>query len=137
MPAARKDASMTTPVSNIIAFPLHRAAPTAFAESIISPAVMPPADMPPAVVSPTVVSIADGRSVDQSHEDWLNVSALVRAVIRHARRKGVALTSLPPALRSMLLTECNRGQPACLMLRDWLNGNRPFLPLPGLEEDTL
>ncbi len=132
MLAARKNVPMTTPVSNIIAFPARREAPTAFAESIISPAAIPPA-----VVSPTVVSIADGRSVDQSDEDWLNVSALVRAVIRHARRKGVALTSLPPALRSMLLTECNRGQPACLMLRDWLNGNRPFLPLPGLEEETL
>lgn len=136
MLAARKDVPMNTPVSNIIAFPLHRAAPGAFAESIISPAALPSAAIPPTATSPTVVSITDGRSVDQSDEDWLNVSALVRAVIRHARRKGVALTSLPPALRTMLLTECNRGQPACLMLRDWLNGNRPFLPLPGLEEET-
>ncbi|CZT38068.1 hypothetical protein [Rhizobium sp. 9140] len=124
---------MTTPVSNIIAFPVRRvsagdvaALPLANGVEVSATTSSPPA----------VVSMWNGSAYDATEEEWLNAATLVRAAIRHARRKGVALASLPPALRHMLLQQCDRGQPACLMVRDWLTGNRPFLAIPGIEEEA-
>lgn len=124
---------MTTPVSNIIAFPVRRVSPV---NNAAMPLVASAEEPSVAAYPPTVVSMVNGSDFDPTEEEWLNAATLVRAAIRHARRKGVALASLPPALRFMLLQQCDRGQPACLMVRDWLTGNRPFLAIPGIAEEA-
>ena len=124
---------MTTPVSSIIAFPVRHAALVSDATASIGAVIEAVAAN---ASSPAVVSMLNGSAYDAAEEEWLNAATLVRAAIRHARRKGVALASLPPALRHMLLQQCDRGQPACLMVRDWLTGNRCFLAIPGVEEET-
>ncbi len=53
------------------------------------------------------------------------------AAISFARRKGVALDSLPPQLRVWLLTLCDAGDPTCCMVRDWLAGNRRYCSPPA------
>ncbi len=56
-------------------------------------------------------------------------SAIVaQVVIGFARRKGVAMTSIPQTFRQQLLALCEAGDPTALMLRDWLGGNREFMP---------
>lgn len=56
-------------------------------------------------------------------------SAIVaQVVIGFARRKGVAMTSIPQTFRQQLLALCEAGDPTASMLRDWLGGNREFTP---------
>lgn len=54
---------------------------------------------------------------------------VAQVIIGFARRKGVAMNSVPIMFREQLLTLCAAGDPTGLMLRDWLNGNRQLLPL--------
>lgn len=63
-------------------------------------------------------------------------SAIVaQVVIGFARRKGIAMTSIPQTFRQQLLALCEAGDPTALMLRDWLDGNREFTP-HDIEEDA-
>lgn len=54
------------------------------------------------------------------------VASIVRPAINFARRKGRRLESLPPQLRAWLLELCMLGDPTCLVVRDWLDGNPRF-----------
>lgn len=55
------------------------------------------------------------------------VASIVRPAIGFARRKGRRLESLPPQLRAWLLELCALGDPTCLVVRDWLDGNPAFV----------
>lgn len=55
-----------------------------------------------------------------------------QVVIGFARRKGIAMTSIPKIFREQLFTLCAAGDPTALMLRDWLEGNRKLLAVDGM-----
>ncbi|WP_063473433.1 hypothetical protein [Rhizobium anhuiense] len=57
---------------------------------------------------------------------------VAQVVIGFARRKGIAMTSVPKIFREQLLTLCAAGDPTALMLRDWLKGNRKLLTIDGM-----
>ncbi len=102
---------MTPSTSNIIPFPIHRGP-----KAVVPPA---PERLPELAI---VASVA--RTGLNADEHAAHVAAVVRASIGFARRKGVRLDSLPPQLRSWLLDLCEKGDPTCRMVRDWLIGNR-------------
>ena len=54
------------------------------------------------------------------------VASIVRSTIGFARRKGRRIESLPPQLRGWLFELCELGDPTCLVVRDWLDGNPSF-----------
>ncbi len=54
------------------------------------------------------------------------IASIVRPAINFARRKGRRLESLPPQLRVWLLELCVLGDPTCLVVRNWLDGNPAF-----------
>lgn len=57
---------------------------------------------------------------------------VAQVVIGFARRKGIAMSSIPKIFREQLFTLCAAGDPTALMLRDWLEGNRKLLAIDGL-----
>ncbi|MCZ7468155.1 hypothetical protein M0412_08790 [Agrobacterium sp. O3.4] len=57
---------------------------------------------------------------------------VAQVVIGFARRKGIAMTSVPKIFREQLLTLCAVSDPTALMLRDWLEGNRKLLGVIGM-----
>ncbi len=59
---------------------------------------------------------------------------VAKIVIGFAKRKGIAMTSIPKLFREQLLTLCASGDPAALMLQDWLEGNRKLLAIDGMHE---
>jgi hypothetical protein len=59
---------------------------------------------------------------------------VAQVVIGFARRKGLALSSIPKVFREQLLALCAAGDPTALMLRDWLEGNRKLLTKNGVPE---
>ncbi|MFK4771978.1 hypothetical protein [Rhizobium sp. ZW T2_16] len=54
------------------------------------------------------------------------IVSIIRPAIGFARRKGTGLDSLPAQLRAWLLELCDIGDPTCMVIRDWLNGNPRF-----------
>lgn len=74
-----------------------------------------------------------GRSICRAALDKLTaeeradyIASIVRPAIGFARRKGRRLESLPPQLRAWLLELCSLGDPTCLVVRHWLDGNPAF-----------
>ncbi|HCD85754.1 MAG TPA: hypothetical protein DEQ45_18340 [Agrobacterium sp.] len=59
---------------------------------------------------------------------------VAQVVIGFARRKGVAMSSIPKVFREQLLALCAAGDPTALMLRDWLEGNRQLLAINGMPD---
>ncbi|QAA99758.1 hypothetical protein DC439_18515 [Agrobacterium tumefaciens] len=57
---------------------------------------------------------------------------VAQVVIGFARRKGIAMASIPKIFREQLFTLCAAGDPTALMLRDWLEGNRKLLAVDGM-----
>lgn len=57
---------------------------------------------------------------------------VAQVVIGFARRKGIAMASIPKIFREQLLTLCASGDPTALMLRDCLEGNRKLLAVDGM-----
>ncbi|MCM2477766.1 hypothetical protein HGO38_30430 [Rhizobium sp. CG5] len=55
-----------------------------------------------------------------------DASVVARVVIGFAKRKGVAMTSVPKLMRDQLAMLGAVGDPTALMLREWLEGNRRF-----------
>lgn len=62
------------------------------------------------------------------------VASVVRSTIGFARRKGRRIESLPPQLREWLLRLCEQGDPTCLAVRDWLDGNPGFMQVSSAED---
>jgi hypothetical protein len=61
------------------------------------------------------------------------VASIVRSTIGFAQRKGRRIESLPPQLRGWLLELCELGDPTCLVVRAWLDGNPGFMDLSSAE----
>jgi hypothetical protein len=62
-----------------------------------------------------------------------HVAMVVRIAIRSAKRRGVRLESMLSIPRGWLLDLCEAGDPACLVVHDWLMGNLAHLP-DGFED---
>lgn len=122
---------MATPNStNIIAFPKASIRPTRSEIVAITG--------PISTLTTNAAAIARAVSAFPGADDdrALHAASVVGASIRFARRRGISMSSLPKQLRIWLLQECDRGDPASLMVRDWLTGNARFLgdaPLDGEE----
>jgi hypothetical protein len=59
---------------------------------------------------------------------------VAKVAISFARRKGVAMNSVPKIFREQLMTLCDVSDPTALMLRDWLEGNRAFVDATSVGE---
>lgn len=59
---------------------------------------------------------------------------VAQVVIGFARRKGIAMASIPKIFREQLFALCTAGDPTALMLRDWLENNRKLLAIDGMPE---
>ena len=106
---------MTNPTSNILPFPAKRPhLPT------VEPAVTGPAELPAIVYARML------KPSDADREE--HVAMIVRDVIRFARGGESKTSVMPRQLRRWLQELCDAGDPTCLMLRDWLDGNRRYLP---------
>lgn len=57
---------------------------------------------------------------------------VAQVVIGFARRKGIAMSSIPKIFREQLVALCAVGDPTALMLRDWLEGNSKLLAIDGM-----
>lgn len=77
--------------------------------------------------------IPEAMAMCAATSDTLPDPAIVaRVVIGFARRKGIAMASVPKIFRGQLLALCAAGDPTALMLRDWLEGNRKLLAADGM-----
>lgn len=105
---------MTPRTSNILPFPTRTTLSVA----------------PPPVHYACTPSALDTNGVDERTE---YVASVVRATIGFARRKGRRIESLPPQLRVWLLELCELGDPTCVVVRAWLDGNPGFTDLSSQE----
>lgn len=81
------------------------------------------------------LAIPQAMAMGAATPDALPDPAIVaQVVIGFARRKGIAMTSIPKLFREQLLALCAAGDPTALMLRDWLEGNRKLLAIEGMPE---
>ncbi|WEX89029.1 hypothetical protein PZN02_001570 [Sinorhizobium garamanticum] len=79
------------------------------------------------------LAIPQAMAVCAATSDALPDPAIVaQVVIGFARRKGIAMSSIPKIFRAQLLALCAAGDPTALMLRDWLDGNRQLLVIDGM-----
>ncbi|CAN7666474.1 hypothetical protein LJR030_002872 [Rhizobium sp. LjRoot30] len=114
---------MATPTStNIITFPKASIRPSRSETAALT-------------TNAAAIALAVSAFTEGNDDQALHAASVVGASIRFARRKGISMSSLPKQLRIWLLQECDRGDPASLMVRDWLTGNTRFLGVsePGGE----
>ncbi|WLR96206.1 hypothetical protein [Shinella sumterensis] len=79
------------------------------------------------------LAIPQAMAMGAATPDALPDPAIVaQVVIGFARRKGIAMTSIPKLFREQLLALCAAGDPTALMLRDWLERNRRLLAFEGM-----
>lgn len=105
---------MTPSTSNILPFPTRTP----------SSVLLPP------VQDKHTVPAGDELDADE-RADY--VASVVRSTIGFAKRKGQRIESLPPQLRGWLLELCELGDPTCLVVRAWLDGNPGFMDLSSAE----
>jgi hypothetical protein len=73
-------------------------------------------------------AIPAAYAMSQHHAEMLpDPAVVIRVAIGFARRKGVALQSVPRPIRQQLEKLCAADDPAAGMVRDWLDGNRRSL----------
>lgn len=117
---------MSTPTNNVLPFPTlscgHDRAPNAATTQTTT------------YVPVRTATIGIARPLLDPAQQAERVASVVRASIGFARRKGVKLQSLPPQLRGWLIALCNEGDPTCLVVHEWLTGNRR---LRGIADDTV
>lgn len=127
---------MKTDTATIIAFPDTRRVAEAKPRprwSLHQLAAQP--DTPPPLkaglsergLSKTAVARPDPQPMT-SEQHARHVASIVRIAIRSAKRRGVRLESMLSIPRKWLLDLCDEGDPTCLVVRDWLLGNRKCLP---------
>lgn len=94
-----------------------------------------PRRTPPSVLLPSAQYTRPPTALDtlgvEERADY--VASIVRSTIGFAKRKGQRIESLPPQLRGWLLRLCELGDPTCLVVRAWLNGNPGFMDLSSAE----
>jgi len=125
---------MTTNTANIIAFPkvneLRGAKP--HSSQVHNQATVQSATLPPfakrEVSQGRAEANASGLPPRTPEEQARHVAAVVRIAIRSAQRRGVRLESVLSIPRGWLLDLCDQGDPTCIVVRDWLQGNRKHLP---------
>jgi hypothetical protein len=105
---------MTSRASNILAFPTRTA----------------PSVLLPPVLDKHTAPAGDKLDADE-RADY--IASIVRSTIGFARRRGRRIESLPPQLRGWLLKLCEQGDPTCLVVRAWLDGNPGFRDLSSAE----
>jgi hypothetical protein len=105
---------MTPSTSNILPFPTRTPSSVLLA--------------PVQYASP--LTALDKLGVDERAE---YVASIVRSTIGFTKRKGRQIESLPPQLRGWLLELCELGDPTCLVVRAWLDGNPGFMDLSSAE----
>ncbi|SIR21239.1 hypothetical protein SAMN05880582_1087 [Rhizobium sp. RU20A] len=123
---------MTPSTSNIIPFPIVPVrGPVPVTPCTALTSANPLVSMLP---GQSTLSEPAGHADPAADDHAAHVATVVRAAITFARRKGVALDSLPPQLRVWLLALCDAGDPTCRMVRDWLAGNRRYCSPPAGED---
>lgn len=75
-----------------------------------------------------------GRGGDGDHTTP-DAAEVIATVIRFATRRGRSLAALPALTRSQLLRLCEAGDPAALVVRDWLECRFPARIEAALECD--
>lgn len=95
-----------------------------------------PRRTPPSVLLPSAQYTRPPTALDtlgvEERADY--VASVVRSTIGFARRKGRRIESLPPQLREWLLRLCEQGDPTCLAVRDWLDGNPGIMQVSSAED---
>lgn len=125
---------MTQDTATIIPFPAHPIQQPTSAPAPSSRLTRLAKMQDPASRSAAAMSQAIPRALAMcvSTPNRLPDPAIVaKVVISFAKRKGIAMTSVPKIFREQLLTLCAAGNPTALMLRDWLEGNRKLLAKDG------
>ncbi len=107
---------MTNAKSNILPFPMRHAPSTTVPQlSAAVPKVLPLPDL-----------AYKGLNADEEYRE--HVACIIGVAIRLGRRKGRSLSSLQPQLRKWLIDLCDQGDPAAVVVHDWLTGNHRLLP---------
>ncbi|WP_152599633.1 hypothetical protein [Hoeflea sp. BAL378] len=125
---------MTTNTATIIAFPTdHKPIRAKALRSRVQdhPTVRSAAPAPSAsqgVSQGQAEACSSGLPPRTPEEQARHVAAVVRIAIRSAKRRGVRLESVLSIPRGWLLDLCDQGDPTCIVVRDWLQGNRKHLP---------
>ncbi|MFA7413300.1 MAG: hypothetical protein WC048_02335 [Rhizobium sp.] len=104
---------MTPVTSNIIRFPISR---------VLAPIPAPPVQ---SCAGPAFFTRTSNDNI-HGEDHAAHVAAIVRVSIGFARSKGSRLDSLPPQLRCWLVDLCDKGDPTCRTVHDWLSGNSRF-----------
>lgn len=123
--------------SNVIPFPNHLAheVPPTPKPSSRSKRLAKLQEATSCVATSRSQAIPQAMAMCAATSDALPDPAIVaRVVIGFARRKGIAMASIPKIYRVQLFTLCSAGDPTALMLRDWLEGNRKLLAVDGVRE---
>lgn len=125
---------MTTNTTTIIAFPTvdkpsGAKAPRSRGQDYPKArSAAPPPSASQGVSQGQVEAKASGLPPRTPEEQARHVAAVVRIAIRSAKRRGVRLESVLSIPRGWLLDLCDQGDPTCIVVRDWLQGNRKHLP---------
>lgn len=125
---------MTTTTATIIAFPTDhkpiraKAPRSQIQDDPTARSAAPPPSASQGVSQGRVEANASGLPPRTPEEQARHVAAVVRIAIRSAQRRGVRLESVLSIPRGWLLDLCDQGDPTCIVVRDWLQGNRKHLP---------
>ena len=99
-----------------------------------------PSDAAPAPSSATadrtrrIVAIMSRREQDgDADQTTPDAAEVIATVIRFATRRGPSLAALPASTRSQLRRLCEDGDPAALVVRDWLECRLPARIAAALE----
>lgn len=110
----------------------HTSKPLAVRSPLLGPAVVGPAQTPSSSPSEKakrtrrIVSIMSHRGQGAGTDDPSPDSAeVIAAVIRFATRRGRRLSALPTSIRMQLDRLCDLGDPAALVVRDWIECKLP------------
>lgn len=109
-------------------FPKLPALPTPQPATPVVGDPQPPSNTPAATADRTrrIVSIMSHRGQLSGIEDQSpDPAEVIAAVIRFATRRGRRLSALPTSIRVELDSLCDAGDPAVLVVRDWLECKLP------------
>lgn len=119
----------------------HTSKPLAVQLPQLAPAVVVPAQTPSSSPSGKaertrrIVSIMSRRGQGAGADDPPPDSAeVIAATIRFATRRGRCLSALPPSIRMQLDGLCDAGDPAALVVRDWIECKLPEAIADALAE---
>src|ERR1700712_321561 len=71
------------------------------------------------------------RNIDDGKGERIDPATVVRIAVRYGRKYGQAPSSLPLLIRQHLERGCRAGDPTCLAISAWIDGNSTFLENRG------